>query len=687
MKRILLFIFAAAAFSVTAHAHTAFTLVSSERKTIKEAELVELEKTRTAGKQEGTNLVFSQKDIRLVVITGPEDDMLSYRIQGIRNPNLVIPSGATLRILFVNIDADMRHDVRFGHVEGDFPVAPAITDTAGSTKLAARSADNVLQAEEMVIKSSSTGGFKYFCSVRGHAKGGMWGNIFVGVQPGANVKMAEKTEHVHSPDEDHDDHPHPTPTVSPTPSTPADHMHDQRTPAVSPTPAMPADHKHDPKTPTGHDAHPSPSPAASPAEHRHGETPATEDSAHAGHTEMRSPINIAEPMSREGSGTSWIPDSSPTYGYMKMFSDGSMLMLHGTAFLRYTSIGSDRDVSAAGKGSRSRVDAPSMFMAMYSKPINERSQIGLRAMLSLDPLIERGSGYPLLYQSGETFHGEPLHDRQHPHDFISELAATYSYKLDDQNSFFVYAGLPGEPALGPPMYLHRPSGMNNPDAPIGHHWQDATHITYGVVTAGFTHRKVKFEASVFKGREPDENRWAIDPPKLDSFSGRLSFNPTREWAFQISYGYLKDPEPAEPEIRVLRRTTASAIYNKSFGENRNWSNTFVWGQNHTDEGRTNSFLFESNFDFDKNAVFGRAEQVQKNAHELVLPAPHPEGNFWVQAYSLGYVRDIVKDKGIDVGLGSMATFNFNPSSISSFYGGTSHTGWQVFVRLRPSRQR
>ncbi|MES2766139.1 MAG: LOG family protein, partial [Bacteroidota bacterium] len=42
-----------------------------------------------------------------------------------------------------------------------------------------------------------------------------------------------------------------------------------------------------------------------------------------------------------------------------------------------------------------------------------------------------------------------------------------------------------EPALGPAMFLHRPSGANNPDAPISHHWQDASHITWGVITGGY----------------------------------------------------------------------------------------------------------------------------------------------------------------------------------------------------------
>lgn len=661
MKKFLLLLLCALGFSVDAAAHTAFTLISSEKKQIKLSDLARLENGRTPGNVERSNLTFVDKTIRLVATTGPGDDMLSYRIQGVRNPNLVVPPGALLRILFVNVDADMRHDIRFGHATGEFAVAPPIDDTAGSTKLAVRSADNVLQAEEIVIQANSTGEYKYFCSIRGHAKGGMWGNIFVGVKPGENVKMAEKTEHVHSPDED------------------KEHEH-APTPAATPPPSKPDEHKHEPEKPAEHD-HAAPAPTPSPAAgHQHDAAP---DKPHS--TEMRSTINIGEPMTREGSGTSWLPDSSPMYGYMKMFGDGGMLMLHGNMFLRYTSIGSSRDVSVAGKGSRSRVDAPSMFMAMYSKPINERSQIGLRAMLSLDPIIERGYGYPLLYQSGELYRGEPIHDRQHPHDLFSELAATYSYKFDNKNSFFIYAGYPGEPALGPPAFMHRPSAANNPDAPLGHHWQDATHITFGVVTAGFTHDKFKFEASAFNGTEPDENRWDFDKPRLNSFSGRLSFNPTKDLAFQVSHGYLRYPERSEPDLKVIRRTTASAIYNKTFSDTRNWASTFVWGRNSSDDGNNNSFLFESNFDFDKNAVFGRIERVQKNSHELVLPPPHPEGNFWVGAYSVGYLRDVIKNKGLDVGVGAMATFNTNPANIAPFYGGTKHGGWQIFIRIRPSK--
>ncbi len=684
-------------FSAPVLAHEPFTLVSSEKKTIKAGELAELEKTRSEGTKSGTNLTFNEKNIRLVVTTGPEDDMLSYRIQGMRNPTLVVPADASIRILFVNTDSDMRHDVRFAHVEGEFVLAPALDATAGSNRLSARSEDDVLQAEEVVIKANSVGQFKYFCSIRGHAKGGMWGNIAVGVTPGSNVKPPEKMEHVHSADEDHDAKPAATPTpaqahqdhATPKPlatPTPAHQDHGTPKPLATPSPAH-QDHG-TPKplaTPSpAHQDHGTPKPATTPTtEHQdHG---ATQDGGH----QMSSSIDIGDPMNREGSGTSWLPDSSPMHAYSKMYKDGGMLMLMGTGFLRYTQIGSDRDVSVAGKGSRSRVSAPTMFMAMYSRPLTERSQLGLRVMASLDPIIERGYGYPLLYQSGELYRGLPIHDRQHPHDFISELAASYSYKVNDKQSFFLYGGIVGEPALGPPMFLHRPSGMNNPDAPIGHHWQDASHITWGVVTAGYNFGKFKIEASAFNGTEPDENRWAFDTLRLNSFSGRFSFNPTKDLSFQISHGYLKKPERAEPELDHLRRTTASAIYNKVFDEDKNWASVFVWGQNYKEGEYTNSYLFESDYTFGKNAIFGRIERVEKDGHELVIPHEDPlsDGVYWVGSYSLGYVRDVVKDKGLDVGIGGKATWNTNPAALTPIYGGTNHAGWQLFIRFRPSKMK
>ena len=234
MNKLILPIALGLIFAVNAFGHQAFTLVSSQKKTVNASELAALEKDQTTGTRNGSTLTFTGKDIRLVVLTGPEDDMLSFRIQGIRNPILAVPAAAQLQILFVNVDTDMRHDIRFGHVVGEFPARPSIAETAGSTKLASRGDGGVIQAEEIVVKANENGQYKYFCSVPTHATGGMWSHIAVGVKPDPNAKIPEKKEHVHSADEDHD---HPTPTASPTASpTPHDHQPAGAQPTASPTP-------------------------------------------------------------------------------------------------------------------------------------------------------------------------------------------------------------------------------------------------------------------------------------------------------------------------------------------------------------------------------------------------------------------------------------------------------------------
>ena len=136
--------------------------------------------------------------------------------------------------------------------------------------------------------------------------------------------------------------------------------------------------------------------------------------------------------------------------------------------------------------------------------------------------------------------------------------------------------------------------------------------------------------------------------------------------------------------KILRRTTASAIYNKKFNGDKNWANSFVWGQNYGDGERTNAFLFESDFQFRKNSIFGRIERVQKSGHELVLDEADEHDVFWVDAYSIGYLRELYETKNLNVGLGAQASFYRNPNGLIPYYGGTKHQGWQIFLRLRPS---
>jgi hypothetical protein len=389
---------------------------------------------------------------------------------------------------------------------------------------------------------------------------------------------------------------------------------------------------------------------------------------------MHSSVSIADPMNREGSGTSWLPDSSPMYGRMFMFDD-DMLMLHGAIFPRYTNVSTRRGDD--------RIDAPNWLMAMFSHPFSDSTQLGVRAMMSLDPLTETGRGYPLLFQTGESWQDQPLHDRQHPHDLFDELSFSLSQKFDPDLSGYFYFGDPGEPALGPPTFMHRPSAMDDPDAPLGHHWQDSTHVTFGVATAGMQWRTIKIEGSSFTGREPDEDRYDFDRPRFDSFSGRISWNPRPDLALQFSHGYIRSPEALEPEVN-RHRTTASAIYNLPLGHDANWSNSFVWGRNNDAGEKTNSFLLETNYQRHRDTVYARWERVEKSGHELVLANVDVAKIFPVNAVSLGYVRDLTHGNGIDVGLGGQFTLNVWPGGLDRYYGDSPGYAFEFFLRVRPS---
>ena len=388
-------------------------------------------------------------------------------------------------------------------------------------------------------------------------------------------------------------------------------------------------------------------------------------------TSMSAPIGV--PMERAASGTTWIPDAVTLPSAQFMAGDW-MTMLHGFAFGQVDKQGSKRGSTQLG--------SLNWMMLMASRNVLG-GRLQPRAMLSLDPWTGTPSGYPLLMQSGETFHGEPLHDRQHPHDFFMELAASYERPLTTSLGWQLYVAPSGEPSLGPVAFMHRPSAMDNPTAPLSHHWQDATHVSFGVVTAGLFSNRWKLEASAFNGREPDENRWNLDRVTIDSYSGRFTLNPTRNWSFSASFGFLASPEAHEPSVS-LHRVSASALYGRALGTDGQWSTTFVYGANQMSDAAelSNSWLLESEAVIDrKNTVFTRLELVQKSAADLVVDVP---GRFNVAAATLGGVREVVGVSGATVGVGVSGTVNVVPLSLRDTYGTRTPLGGMLFVRLRPA---
>ena len=393
---------------------------------------------------------------------------------------------------------------------------------------------------------------------------------------------------------------------------------------------------------------------------------------HEGHDAHRMKAFLGPyPMTREGSGTSWMPDATPHEGIHRRFGDWST-MAHAQFNFVYDSQGGPRG------GDKAFVSG--MVMAMAQRPLGDGT-FGLRAMLSPDPFMGP-SGYPLLLASGETADGKThLIDRQHPHDLFMELAATYSRNISDTASVFLYAGLPGEPALGPPAFMHRTSGVDIPEAPITHHWLDSTHITFGVVTAGVVVSNWKLEASAFRGREPDQYRYDIEAPKLDSYSARLSWNPIRELSIQVSAGRLHSPEQLEPNVDE-DRITASATYTQPFGEDNLWSSTFAWGRKILRPGETHDgFMLESALILKKTyTLFMRAERVAETELHHDVPALH-DRVLMVNKVSVGGIYDFYRADHVRAGIGALVSRYALPDELKPLYGSDPTSG-MIFGRIK-----
>jgi hypothetical protein len=302
-------------------------------------------------------------------------------------------------------------------------------------------------------------------------------------------------------------------------------------------------------------------------------------------------------------------------------------------------------------------------------------------MMSPEPLMGK-MGYPLLLASGETADGAtPLIDRQHPHNLFMELSGTYSHAITALDRVFLYAGLPGEPAFGPPAFMHRQSILDSPEAPISHHWLDSTHIADGVVTAGLIHVDWKVEASRFHGREPDQFRYKIESGALDSTSVRVSWNPARALALQISWAELVSPEQLEP-AKNQSRFSVSAIYTKPIGDGLWWSTTIAWGSRRsTQRAPLNAYVLESALKLSYAwTLFARGEREMND--ELVAQGPLQSATFGVAKVSAGVIRDFRVAEKIKLGIGALYALNFVPGPLGALYGGTDPQGAMVFVRLK-----
>lgn len=327
--------------------------------------------------------------------------------------------------------------------------------------------------------------------------------------------------------------------------------------------------------------------------------------------------------------------------------------------------------------------APNWWMGMTSREAGS-SRLTFTTMFSLDPLTSGRSGYGEIFQVGEALDGRPLVDRQHPHDFVMQLAAVWRRPITESTGFTLAGGPAGEPALGPVAFMHRASAAEYPFATLSHHTFDSTHIAYGVVTAAIDRGPLAIEGSVFNGREPDDHRWDIDFGALDSVSARAWYRPTSEWELQASAGRLVDPEELEPGI--VRRATASASWLRRMDADFSAA-TIGYGVNVTEHGTRHAVFAEGTHHAGANSLFLRMEALQVETSKLLadaFPIDHEdaERTDTVGAVTIGGVRDILRWRGVEGGLGAAATFYAVPAALERTHG-RRPVSFQVFFRLRP----
>jgi len=445
------------------------------------------------------------------------------------------------------------------------------------------------------------------------------------------------------------------------------HQHDHGAPAQQ---EEPVPHQHD-------------APAA-PAEHDHsqmdhsqmghddGDAAQAETAEHDAHAMMMANMRGTlgpYAMGRDASGTAWQPDVS-SHGALHRHIGDWMVMGHVMLNGVYS--------WADGPRGDEKAYVAGMIMGSARRDVGERGTLNFRAMLSPDPFMG-ANGYPLLMAAGESADGvEPLVDRQHPHDLFMELSASYAHRIGENSSVFVYGGLPGEPAFGPPAFMHRMSAMDSPEAPLTHHWFDSTHITFGVLTAGVTSGDWKFEGSRFRGREPDEDRYDIETGDLDSSAFRVSWNPSANWSFQVSWADITSPEALEPD-EDEERWSVSGIYTRPLRDGGWWSATAAFANKERSDGVSlDAWLVEAAWHPNENwTLFGRGEAIETDELGAVHHGPVED----VARLSAGVIRDWRINDNAVFGVGAVVQQHFASDALEPLYDGDPQ-GAMAFVLLK-----
>jgi len=357
-----------------------------------------------------------------------------------------------------------------------------------------------------------------------------------------------------------------------------------------------------------------------------------------------------------------------------------MLMIHGQL--------SGGQIVEEGPRGRSSLFSTSMVMFDLGTSLGSSHYLNLDFMGTAERWTFPAAGYPELLQIGErNSDGVPFLDSQHPHSspiMGLTLSDTIRFRQDSTDSIKLFFAPRGESTEGPIAFMHRPTGIYNPDAPLGHHvGQDVGHISSTVLGASLKLGSTRVELSTFNGTEPEPMSVDLPMGVPNSFAARLVEEFSPELIGMVSGAYVSNPEADDPTVPFVTRYSASMYAQVRLPHGWTFYNSLIYGLiNHLDHaGALNSFTEELLFAGERPRIFGRFELLQRTPAELEIPTSgDPNSGLWVAALTLGYSHKITSIDGVELNLGASATKDLLPKEYLAAYGGNPWSG-KVFLRL------
>ena len=357
-----------------------------------------------------------------------------------------------------------------------------------------------------------------------------------------------------------------------------------------------------------------------------------------------------------------------------------MLMVSGDIFGGYTVEQGPRGTNAGWSTSAVMVDAGST--------VGDRHYLNIDLMLTAELWTLPQNGYPLLLQIGEeNSQGKPFIDAQHPHS-SPFMGITFSDTIrlgDAKDALKLFFSPRGETTDGPTAFMHRPTGMINPDAPLGHHiGQDVGHITSTVFGASLKLGNTHFELSAFHGAESNPTQVDLPIGSPDSVAVRVIEEFSETMKAMASWAFVNKPEPAEPDIDHVLRFSGS-VYNRiAVFDSWTLDNAVIYGgiTDYDHASLLNSFAEEFWLHANRSNIWGRVEILQRTPAELNIPSVVDQNSGrWTVATTLGYTHIIAKLDGESLGLGASVTKDFLPGEFAGAYGGNPWSG-KIFLQLK-----